>query len=116
MAIPVFSGGTGIEIQNLPAARKDTVEEPLRPMPVPAEVADQVAPTNEDEAMPADEPMGNNLPVVEAQAEGDGVADTERTREAKPPKRLCERPYQDQKPRTRDPYRSIGGCWRQPGN
>ena len=58
LAVPVYSGGTGIEIQNLPAARME--EEPLRPMPVPTEVTDQVAPTNEDEdeAMLADEPMG----------------------------------------------------------
>ena len=86
LAIPVFSGGTGIEIQNLPAARKDAVEETLRPMPGPAEVADQVAPTNEDEARPADEPMENSPPVVEAQAEGD----VEMTGEARPAKRVRE--------------------------
>ena len=90
LAVPVYSGGTGIEVQNLPAARKDTVEEPVRPMPVPTEVTDQVEPTNEEEARPADEPMENSPPVVEAQAEGDAVEDTEMTGEAQPAKRVRE--------------------------
>ena len=118
LAVQVYSSGTGIEIQDLPAARKDTVEEPLRPMPAPTEVADQLALTNEDEdeTMPADEPMGSRPPVVEAQAKGDEVEDTEMAGEAWPPRGCVNRPCRDRKPRVRDQYRRGGDCWKQLGS
>ena len=66
--------------------------------------------------MPADEPMGSSPPVVEAQAEGDTVEDTEMTGEARPAKRVREPSVLGPKARARDQYCSVGDCWKQLGS
>ena len=89
LAVPVYSGGAGLEIQNLPDARKDLVEEQVRPMLVPRKVTEQVMSHNEGETAPEQEPMESGesaAPAVGVQAEGDLPAEAEMTEETRPAK------------------------------
>ena len=74
LAVPVHSGGTGVEMQDLPIAVKDAVEEQLTPMLT--EVSDQLANGNRDAAqlVTGNEPIEESSPDMEVQAEGDSQA------------------------------------------
>ena len=76
LAVPVYSGGAGIEMQDLPVAVKDAVEEQLPSMPAPAEVSDQLTNGNRDVTQPEarNGPIEESSPDMEVQVEGDSQA------------------------------------------